>query len=101
MSAAESKDDAWTIERVVKWATDDFKTLLKTLNLPAGRDQDGFTIHSLRGFFKSFCVNHGVPREVVDSWQGHTMRATASDMYYDLPDEVSQRWMAKVPFRLE
>lgn len=26
MSATETKDDAWTIERVVKWATDDFKS---------------------------------------------------------------------------
>ncbi|WP_168206671.1 tyrosine-type recombinase/integrase [Lacipirellula limnantheis] len=85
----------------VKTINDDFKALLKTLEIPAGRDQDGFTIHSLRGFFKSHCVNHGVPREVVDSWQGHTMRATASDMYYCLPDDVSQDWMAKVPFSLE
>jgi integrase len=85
----------------VKQLNEDFKKLLRELQIPAGREEDGFTIHSLRGFFKSHCINSGVPREVVDTWQGHTMRATASDLYYSLPDDVSQAWMQKVIFDLD
>ncbi len=42
----------------------------------------------------------GIPREVVDEWQGHAgRRPTASDAYYRLRDEESQAFMfEKAPF---
>ena len=49
----------------------DFEGLLKKLGMPAGRKHGGFTLHSLRGFFETFCVNAGVPQRAVDTWLGH------------------------------
>ncbi len=51
-----------------KHLNEDFVKVLKKLAIPSGR-KTGFTIHSLRRFFKSFCISHGVPREYVDAWQ--------------------------------
>jgi integrase len=77
-----------------------FQKLLTQLSIPAGKKNQGFTFHSLRSFFKTFCVNSGIPREVVDYWQDHAgdRRPTASDLYYKLSDEDSQAFMKKVPF---
>ena len=77
-----------------------FQELLKQLKIPAGKKNDGFTFHSLRSFFKTFCINAGIPREVVDYWQDHAgdRRPTAGDLYYKLSDEDSQAFMNKVPF---
>jgi integrase len=77
-----------------------FQLLLKKLEIPAGKKNGGFTFHSLRSFFKTFCVNSGIPREVVDKWQDHAgdRRPTAGDLYYRLSDEMSQEFMKKVPF---
>jgi integrase len=77
-----------------------FQKLLKALQIIAGKKNGGFTFHSLRSFFKTFCVNAGIPREVVDKWQDHASdrRPTAGDLYYKLSDEESQRFMMKVPF---
>jgi integrase len=80
-----------------KHLNDDFvKTVIK-LGMPAGRDH-GFTIHSLRHFFKSFCVTHGVPREYVDDWQGHKSIKSASDLYVHTFEDESRRLMNSVPF---
>jgi integrase len=59
-----------------------FQALLKKLEIPAGKKHCGFTLHSLRSFFKTFCVNAGIPREVVDKWQDHAgdRRPTAGDL---------------------
>jgi integrase len=76
---------------------DDFVATLKKLGIPAGRDK-GFTIHSLRHFFKSICIGHGVPREYVDAWQGHASIRSASDLYVHTFDVESQRLMKQVPF---
>lgn len=65
--------------------------------LPAGRD-DGFTIHSLRRFFRTTCVNAGVPERVADLWLGHNDGKSMGSIYYDLSDEDSQRFMNMVPF---
>jgi hypothetical protein len=59
----------------------------------------GFTLHSLRASFKTIRIHAGIPREVVDQWQNHAgRRPTASDAYYRLSDEESQRFMLKAPF---
>ncbi len=54
-----------------KRLNEDFLKILKQLGISAGKQNGGFTIHSLRSFFKTFCINAGVPKEVVDIWQGH------------------------------
>ncbi|HTQ40315.1 MAG TPA: tyrosine-type recombinase/integrase [Pirellulales bacterium] len=77
-----------------------FQKLLKILTIPAGKKHGGFTFHSLRSFFKTFCVNAGIPRDAVDKWQDHAgdRRPTAGDGYYQPWDEESQEFMKKVPF---
>ena len=75
----------------------DFVAVVKKLGLPAGRE-NGLTIHSLRHFFKSFCLSHGVPREYVDARQGHQGIRTASDLYVHTFDVDSQRLIRDVPF---
>jgi integrase len=80
-----------------KRLNEDFLTILKEFGIAAGK-KDGFTIHSLRSFFKTFCINAGVPREVVDIWQGHAPDRSASAGYYKLSDEDSQISMKKVAF---
>ena len=44
-----------------KRLNEDFIKLLKKLKLPTVSDQRGFTIHSLRHFMETFCVNVGIP----------------------------------------
>ena len=84
----------------MKHANEDFQKILKKLEIPAGKKNCGFTLHSLRSFFKTFCVNEGIPREVVDYWQDHVgdRRPSAGDGYYLLAPEKSQEFMNKVPF---
>ncbi|WP_254510299.1 tyrosine-type recombinase/integrase [Anatilimnocola floriformis] len=84
----------------MKHLTEAFEEALGKLDIPAGRKNNGFVLHSLRAFFKTHCVNEGIPREVVDAWQNHKdgRRETASDRYYRLSDEESQKQMKKVPF---
>ena len=80
-----------------KRINEDFKKILKQLGIPAGR-QGGFTIHSLRHFFKTHCITSGIAKPVVDEWQGHELKRKASDQYFHLTPEVSQRLMKQVPF---
>ena len=89
------KGDGWLNPKTVN---DDFRALLTAVGIPSGRKEGGFTTHSLRGFFKSHCINSGIPKPVVDEWQGHSNLSDASELYYGLPDDVSQEWMTKVPF---
>jgi integrase len=74
-----------------------FLELLRKLDIPAGR-KCGFTLHSLRHSFKTICINAGIPREVVDAWQGHSPDRSAGSAYYRLSGAVSQRFMKEVPF---
>ncbi len=76
-----------------------FEKLLAQLGVPAGQAHGGFTIHSLRRFFRTFVTNAGVPREVVDAWMGHRSDRSMASVYYKLTDEVSQEFMVKVPVR--
>jgi integrase len=72
--------------------------LAERVGVPAGRVNDGIVIHSFRHFFKTFCLNQGIPLMAVDQWQGHVGDRSASAMYYELSDDESQRLMSKVPF---
>ena len=74
-----------------------FKSLLGAEGLPTGR-ADGFTLHSLRRFFRTTTVNSGVPERVVDLWLGHRDTKDMGTIYYALDDETSQRFMLQVNF---
>ncbi|HEV3145427.1 MAG TPA: tyrosine-type recombinase/integrase [Gemmataceae bacterium] len=76
---------------------EDFQKILKSLDLPAGRDA-GFTLHSLRHFFETFCVNAGIPQRAVDTWLSHRSDKSIGAVYYRLNDEDSQKRMSAVPF---
>jgi hypothetical protein len=83
----------------VKHLNEDFQKLLKKLKLAVGKKSRGFTLHSLRSSFKTICIHARILREVVDKREGHaTRRSSASDAYYQLSDEESQRFMLEVPF---
>jgi integrase len=76
-----------------------FKDACRNAGYPAGRKDDGFVIHSLRGFFKSHCIMQGIPREVVDIWQGHASDdSIGTRHYFELPIEKSIEFMNKVDF---
>ncbi len=60
----------------------------------------GFTLHDLRHFFKSFCVNSRVPERAVDQWLGHS-DGSVRGIYYHLTDVESERFMDSVPFGKE
>jgi len=60
-------------------------------------DIEGFVLHSLRHFFKSFCVNNGVPERAVDQWLGHS-DGSVRGIYYHLSPGESKAFMDKVPF---
>ncbi len=70
-----------------------FVRRVRKLGLPAGRETNGYTIHSLRHFFETFCVKAGVPQRVVDAWLGHSSDKSMAAVYYSLSDEESQRFM--------
>lgn len=83
----------------MKRINEDFQRLLVKLEIPVGKKARGFTLHSLRSSFKTIGIHAGIPREVVDHWQGHASgRPRASDAYYQLSDEESQRFMLQLPF---
>jgi integrase len=80
----------------MKHLNDEFVAILKKIGMPAGREA-GFTIHSLRHFFKSFCLPY-VPPAYIDAWQGHTSPKSVSDLYAHTFDAESQRLIRLVPF---
>lgn len=84
----------------MKKLNEEFQEVLKTLGIASGKKKGGFYLHSLRAFFKTFCIDNNVPQKIVDIWQNHSdgQRPTASDQYYRLSDEVSQAKMKTVPF---
>lgn len=81
-----------------KHLNDAFKNLLAKLKLPVGRET-GFTVHSLRRFFRTAAVNAGVPERAVDIWIGHAAdKRSVQAVYYHLSDEQSQQFIEKLPF---
>jgi integrase len=81
----------------IKKLNEVFQKVLKSLGLPAGREA-GFTLHSLRHFFETFCVNAGVTQRAVDTWLGHRSDKSMAAVYYRLSDHDSVVFMKKVPF---
>ena len=78
----------------------EFKEELEVLGLPVGNKEGGFTLHSLRHFFKTFCIVQGkIPKPFVDEWQGHELDTSqASNLYVHVNEEDSQKLMNSVPF---
>ena len=74
-----------------------FGDALRSLGLPAGRNH-GFTLHSLRHFFETFCINNNIPQRAVDAWLGHGADKSMGSVYYRLTDLDSQEFMKRVPF---
>lgn len=75
-----------------------FLKMLQKLKIPIGR-KDGFTIHSLRHFMRTFAVNSGVPERIIDSWLGHAPdRKSVQAVYFHLTDEASKKFMSNIPF---
>lgn len=78
---------------------EDFRATLRRVGIPDGQKNGGFTLHSLRHFFKSHVIAQGIPREYVDDWQGHAPKSrTASDAYVHILDEESHRWIQVIDF---
>jgi len=82
----------------VKRLNEGFEQVVRQLGLPAGREQGGFTLHSLRHFFETFTVNAGIPQRVIDTWLGHRSDRSMASIYYRLSDADSQKFMTRVPF---
>ena len=78
-------------ERLVK--------MLKRMGLPAGRE-DGYTVHSLRHFFRTFTTNAGVPERMVNMWVGHAADDSMGTVYYNPSDEEFERFMTRIEFGL-
>jgi integrase len=76
----------------------EFQAVAKQFGMNVGRKQLGYTLHSLRHFFETFCVNARIPQRVVDQWMGHTGDRSMAAMYYQLSPDESQRFMNEVPF---
>jgi integrase len=82
-----------------KHANENFQRIARKLGMPVGREA-GFTLHALRRFFETFCVNSRVPQRAVDVWMGHRSDKSMGAIYYSLSDAESQAMMAEVPFIL-
>tara|TARA_R110000868_G_scaffold149766_2_gene372529 strand:- start:60483 stop:61613 length:1131 start_codon:yes stop_codon:yes gene_type:complete len=77
-----------------------FLGVAERVKLPTGRDALGYTLHSLRHFFETHCVNQGIPQRVIDTWMGHQSDRSMAAVYYHLSDEDSQAFMQQVDFTL-
>lgn len=77
-----------------------FLGVAERVKLPTGRDALGYTLHSLRHFFETHCVNQGIPQRVIDTWMGHQSDRSMAAVYYHLSDEDSQAFMQRVDFTL-
>lgn len=77
-----------------------FQVTMRKVKLPTGRAAGGFTLHSLRHFFETYCINSGIPQRVVDTWLGHRSDRSMASVYYHLSDKESQRFMGSLPFEL-
>jgi site-specific recombinase XerD len=83
-----------------KKLNEDFQHVAAKLGMPIGREA-GYTLHCLRRFFETFCINSGVPQRAVDVWMGHRSDKSMGAVYYSLSDAESKAMMAKVPFSLD
>lgn len=83
-----------------KRINEEFQALLRRAGIPVGRKGRGYTLHSLRHFFETQCVNHGVPQVLVDRWMGHSTKRSMGATYYDDDEDKAREFMQRVPFVL-
>jgi integrase len=76
----------------------DYKNLAKQAGLVVGRKNQGMTFHALRRFFKTACLNAGVPLPLVDRWLGHSNKNDINSHYYRPTRAEETAWMSKVDF---
>ena len=81
-----------------KRINEEFQALLRRAGIPVGRKGQGYTLHSLRHFFETHCVNHGVPQVLVDRWMGHSTKRSMGATYYDDDQEKAREFIQRVPF---
>ncbi len=74
------------------------KRLAEVNGYGVGRKQQGLVLHSLRHFFKTTCINAGVPKPLVDFWLGHEDRSSMDSVYYHPQDRESKKWIEQIPF---
>jgi integrase len=77
-------------------ANEVFQKLAVLCNFAVGRKDKGLTLHALRRFFKTFCLDSGVPAAMVNYWMGHTDQDSMDFFYYD--PRKSKEWMQRMPF---
>jgi integrase len=94
-SAKYPHGDNWLNTKLIN---ESFLELLRKLGISAGLKSGGFTLHSMRHFFETFCTNEGIPQRVVDAWLGHLGDQSMASVYYKLSDDDSQAFMKRVPF---
>ncbi|MDB5356907.1 MAG: site-specific tyrosine recombinase XerD [Phycisphaerales bacterium] len=82
----------------VKELNEDLQKIAKKLGIPTGRKNDGLTLHALRHYFETQCVDSGVPQFVVDSWMGHVGQASMGRLYYGLTDKKNLSYIQSVKF---
>jgi integrase len=73
-----------------------FQQLAAQCGFAVGRNAGGLTVHALRRFFKTFCLDSGVPKPMVDFWMGHRNQQDMDTFYYD--PQKSKEWMERMPF---
>ena len=73
-----------------KRLNEDLLEVLKKLDMPHRRQDGGFTVHSLRHFFKAIAVNAGVPERAVDVWLGHSAGNSVRDVLPAIRRRVSE-----------
>lgn len=73
-----------------------FQKLAEACGFAGGRNERALTLHALRRFFKTFCMDAGVPKPMVDAWMGHQDQADMDTFYYSA--QKSKEWMDRVPF---
>jgi integrase len=83
-----------------KHVNEAFQKIACKLGMPTGREA-GCTLHALRRFFETFCINAGVPQRAVNVWMGHRGNKSMGAIYYSLSDGESQAIMTRVPFSFD
>lgn len=82
----------------VKGLNEYLQELAKELGFAVGRAARGITLHGLRHYFETECVNSRVPQMVVDAWMGHSGGGHMSSIYYGHTDQKHREFMAGVEF---
>jgi integrase len=73
-----------------------FQSIAKQAGFAVGRKNQALTLHALRRFFKTCCLDSGVPKPMVDAWLGHSDQSEMDTFYYS--STKSREWIERVSF---